>query len=193
MEYLISGSDKQILRITLSEKEVLFAVSNSKVSADDNIKEKSLMHGGIVGGLKRKIAGEQLYLKKYTAFRHGGTLEITPKIPCKIAPVILNNQCVICKTDSFLCCEGSISVDIVFAGTKIEGFPWREGHFLEKISGTGVVFIKAGSNLAEINLSEKEKLRLLDRSFAGADIRMRARPDFRVSGNDIAAGRQRTL
>ncbi len=164
-----------MLEIVLSKGEELFAASSVTVEYKGGVREKSLMHGGIMGGLKRKIAGEQLYLKKYNSFENEGIITVTPEAPCKIAPVILNNQCIVCQTDAFICCQPGISIDIVLAGRKIEGLPWRAGHFLEKISGRGTVFIKAGSSLAEFDLSEKKKLSLLKGSFAGADFRCQSK------------------
>ena len=189
MEYKISGNDSQALKITLFKGEELFAVSNAKIKIDENIVEEPLMHGGIVGGIKRKIAGENIYLKKYSAPDKAGELLVHPKVPGRIAPVILNNQCVVCQTDSFICCESGINIDIVLAGRKIEGLPWRAGHFLEKISGTGMVFILAGSNLAEFDLTEEEKLRLLKNSYAGADLQYEGDSSLRTCCHGIETGK----
>ena len=95
------------------------------------------MPGGLVGGLKRKLlAGESLFLTRYTA-RSAGAVGITGPFPGSIREHVLDGE-IICERHAYLAHVGEIEIESAFAqrlGMGIRG--GGEGFVLQRLRGKG--------------------------------------------------------
>ncbi|MBV8544992.1 MAG: AIM24 family protein, partial [Acidobacteria bacterium] len=62
--------------------------------------------------------------------------------------------------NAYLCAIGNIDLTVAFTKKFGAGLFGGEGFLLQKISGTGLVFLHAGGNMIEFNLAPGEQLRV---------------------------------
>jgi uncharacterized protein (TIGR00266 family) len=80
--------------------------------------------------------------------------------PGKIIRLPLENSAVLCQRDSFLCAAGDINVNIAFTKRLGAGFFGGEGFILQKMEGTGDLFIHSGGTIVPMALRPGERLRV---------------------------------
>jgi uncharacterized protein (TIGR00266 family) len=80
--------------------------------------------------------------------------------PGKIVRMPLQNSAVLCQRDSFLCAAGQVDINIEFTKRLGAGFFGGEGFILQRLEGTGDVFIHSGGTIIEMALKAGEKLRV---------------------------------
>ena len=109
-----------------------------------------------LGAGKRLLAGESLFL---THFRNDGsakrTLAFAAPYPGKIIPLDLGalGGDFTCQKDSFLCAAKGTQLDIAFTKNIGVGLFGGEGFILERLRGTGRVFVHAGGTIVKKDLS----------------------------------------
>ena len=114
----------------------------------DGVEMDARMQGGILGGLKRKIlAGESFFLTFFRCQSASATVAFAGPYPGKIIRMPLQNGSVLCQRDSFLCATGQIDINIEFTKRLGAGFFGGEGFILERLEGTGEVFIHSGGTI----------------------------------------------
>jgi uncharacterized protein (TIGR00266 family) len=127
----------------------------------DAIEMDAKMEGGILGGLKRKLlAGESFFITHFRANNAAGKVAFAGPYPGKIIPLDLSNQQMLCQKDSFLCAIGNVDISIAFTQRIGAGFFGGEGFILQKLEGTGKVFIHSGGTVVPIELGPGERLKV---------------------------------
>jgi len=72
----------------------------------------------------------------------------------------LANSAILCQRDSFLCAAGAIDINIEFTKRLGAGFFGGEGFILERLEGSGEVFIHSGGTIIPMELKAGEKVRV---------------------------------
>ena len=72
IDYKLIGDDMQAVLISLDPGETIQAEAGSMMFMESNIEMSSEMLGGVLGGIKRKLGGESLFI---TTFTNNGTGE----------------------------------------------------------------------------------------------------------------------
>src|ERR1043165_5938259 len=161
MEYKIVGDVMQALQIQLHQNEELFAEAGAMLYMGDGIDLQAKMQGGLVKGLMRKfLAGGSLFISSFRCTTAKGNLALANPIAGKIFPVQLNNTTVLAERNAFLCAIGNIDLSIAFTKRFGAGLFGGEGFILQKITGQGLVFLHAGGNMLEFDLTAGEHLRV---------------------------------
>src|SRR5207237_6409229 len=80
--------------------------------------------------------------------------------PGKIIRMALQNSAVLCQRDAFLCAAGQIDINIEFTKRLGAGFFGGEGFILQRLEGSGEVFIHSGGTIIQMELKTGEKLRV---------------------------------
>src|SRR6195256_4289097 len=153
MDYKIVGDVMQALQINLRQGEEVYAEAGTMLYMGPGIELQAKMQGGLMKGLMRKfLAGESLFMSSFRCNAAKGNLALANPIAGKIFPVQLNNTTVLAERNAFLCAIGNIDLSVAFTKRFGAGLFGGEGFLLQKISGTGLVFLHAGGNIVGVNL-----------------------------------------
>src|SRR6185295_4438396 len=102
--YKISdGPAFSVLTVYLPPEQSMIAESGAMVAMSANIELQSEMKGGLMGALKRKLAGESIFQTTFTA-RGGvpGEVLLAPSCPGDIAALQLSGNTYLVQSSSFL-------------------------------------------------------------------------------------------
>jgi uncharacterized protein (TIGR00266 family) len=166
LEYTIQGDNLQVARIKLKPGQELFAEAGKMLYKFPSVSWETRMSGEtlgqkIWGALKRKLAGESLFLTYFKASPAGGEVGFAGNYPGRIQHFDLRaGQSVMVQRDSFLCAQSSATLNIAFVKKLGSGFFGGEGFILEKLTGPGTVFIHGGGDFVEFNLGPGEMLQV---------------------------------
>lgn len=161
IDFELRGDDFQAVLITLDPGESVRAEPGSMMWMEDGIEMDTSTGGGILSGLKRKIAGESFFI---TSFSNTGAsravVGFAADYPGKILPVDLGRGSILCQRDAYLCSAHGIEVSLAFTKRLGAGFFGGEGFILQKLTGDGLAFIHAGGHIIERDLGPGERLRV---------------------------------
>jgi uncharacterized protein (TIGR00266 family) len=157
----IIGDDMQAVVITLASGEEVRAEAGAMTYMTDGIEMDARMTGGLLGALKRRVlAGESLFLTFFRSHAPAAKVAFSGPYPGKIVRMPLQNSAVLCQRDSFLCAAGQVEINIEFTKRLGAGFFGGEGFILQRLEGTGDVFIHSGGTIIQMELKAGEKLRV---------------------------------
>ena len=102
VDYRIEGEDLQSVSIILDPGEGMRAEPGAMLWMEDGIEMDTSTGGGLFSGLKRKIAGESLFI---TSFTNGANdrREVTYGATGRIVPMDLSRGDILCQRDAYLC------------------------------------------------------------------------------------------
>jgi uncharacterized protein (TIGR00266 family) len=169
IEYQILGDDMQVVEITLDQGETIIAEAGAMNWMDEGIRYESKMGdglpsgGGLTGkllqGAKRALTGESLFLTHFTNIFSGKqTVAFAAPYPGKIIPIDLSETgfAITCQKDAYLCSAYGTNIDITFTKKLGTGFFGGEGFILQKITGSGMVFLHAGGTVVTKKLNNEK-------------------------------------
>lgn len=156
MKANIIGDDMQAVIFSLQQGDRIISEAGAMMYMKGGIHIDAELKGGLLGGIKRALTRESLFLITFDATANAAELGLASPIPGHIKSIKLDNSTIICQRDAFLAASGEIEMDITFTKKLGFGFFGGEGFILQKISGTGEVFISAGGNFVEMTLAEGE-------------------------------------
>jgi uncharacterized protein (TIGR00266 family) len=158
MHYDVSGTVMQTVSIDLARGEQLFSQTASMAWMTPTIRMDTHTGGGLFAGLKRAIAGGGLFITEFTA-EDAGHIAFAPRFPGQIIPVTLNaGQSLICRKETFLCAEKSVTLDIAFQQRLGAGFFAGEGFIMQRVTGPGTAFLDLSGEVVEKTLLPGERL-----------------------------------
>jgi uncharacterized protein (TIGR00266 family) len=131
------------------------AEAGAMVAMSPNIELQSEMKGGLMGALKRKIAGESIFQSTFTALNTPGEVLLAPPGPGDIEALILHGNSVLVQSSSYLAADVTLQVDTKFTGGK--SFFAREGLFMIHVSGTGRLFVSSFGAIVKKTLAPGER------------------------------------
>ena len=172
IDFSLHGEECQFVTVELDSGESAIAEAGSMMCKDSAIVMQTVFgdgsgqEGGFMGKLlgagKRLLTGESLFL---TVFTHQGSGKaevcFAAPYPGKIVPLQLRDMPdgqIICQKDAFLCAARGVEIGIHFQKRILTGLFGGEGFIMQKLTGDGWVFIHAGGNLVERQLSVGEIL-----------------------------------
>jgi uncharacterized protein (TIGR00266 family) len=159
--YEIIGDDMQAVVVSMASGDEIRAEAGAMTYMTDGIEMDARMPGGLLGGLKRKLlAGESLFLTFFRCTAPAGKVAFSAPYPGKILTMALQNSAILCQRDSFLCAAGAIDINVEFTKRLGAGFFGGEGFILERLEGTGDVFIHSGGTIVPMELKAGEKLKV---------------------------------
>ena len=154
IDYKLIGDDMQAVVISLDPGEIVQAEAGSMMFMETDIEMNTEMQGGLLGGIKRKLGGESLFI---TTFKNNGTgkkhVSFAAPYPGKIIPFNLTETgTMLCQRDAYLCSAFGIDISVAFTRRLGAGFFGGEGFILQKLSGDGYTFIHAGGTVIKHEL-----------------------------------------
>ncbi|MDG6258036.1 MAG: TIGR00266 family protein [Methanomicrobiaceae archaeon] len=160
MQYTIAGDNLQMVTITLDNGERICAEAGAMVNMSGTMQMRTNMKGGLLGGLKRAVSGESLFLTEFTPEGSNGFVSFAGNVPGKIIPITLNGNEFIAQKDAFLCSEKGVNLEITFTKRIRSGFFGGEGFILQKLAGEGKAFLHCAGDVFERELGPGEVVKV---------------------------------
>jgi uncharacterized protein (TIGR00266 family) len=158
MEATVREGQAPAVVVSLQPGERLTSEAGAMMFVSGDIAMDVEMPGGFAGGLKRKLlAGESLFLTRYTA-NGAGAVGITGPFPGSIRQHELDGE-IICEKHAYLGHVGEVEIESAFAqklGMGIRG--GGEGFFLQRLKGTGTVWLHGGGDFLDFDLAAGQRL-----------------------------------
>jgi len=160
MRYDISGTVMQTVSVDLARGETIYAQTHAMAWMSDGITMDTHTGGGLFAGLTRAMSGGSLFITDYSA-EQAGHVAFAPRFPGQILPVELAaGQSLICRKETFLCAEKSVSLEIAMQQRLGAGLFAGEGFILQRVTGPGTVFLDLSGEVVEKTLGPGERLRV---------------------------------
>ena len=158
MRYDLSGTTMQTVSIDLNPGEHLYSQTATMAWMSDGIRMDTHTGGGLFAGLRRAVSGGGLFITEFIADT-SGHVAFAPRFPGQIVPVKLGlGQSLICRKETFLCAEMSVTLDIAFQQRLGAGFFAGEGFVMQRVTGPGTVFLDLSGEVVEKTLLPGERL-----------------------------------
>ena len=173
LDYKLCGDDLPYVQLTLAPGQDAIAEQgammyvNQYVDISAVLGDGSQSSFGVIGrffnALKRSFTGESLFSSVYT--NNGNVpqeVAIAAPSPGKIVPIELTEQggSIVCQKGAYLAGERGQKTQLAFQNRLRVGFLGGEGFIMQKISGTGTVFIHASGTLKEVTLGPNDVLKV---------------------------------
>jgi uncharacterized protein (TIGR00266 family) len=159
-EFHVIGNVMQAVVVPLQPGQEVQAEPGAMLYMAGDVSMESKMSGGLWGGLKRMVAGESLFISRFLA-RGAGQVAFAAPHPGQLKRVDLDgSRAWLCQRDSFLCATQAVEISVAFTKRFGAGLFGGEGFILERLGGSGTVFIHAGGNFVEFDLVAGQQLRV---------------------------------
>lgn len=165
LDYTIQGDNLQIARIRLKPGQELYAEAGKMIYKTANVQWETRMSGAslgdkLLGALRRTVTGESLFV---TYFRSDtpGEVGFAGSYPGRIQVFDLKpGQTILAQRDAFLFAQTSVAFNVALVKRLGAGFFGGEGFILEKFTGPGAVFIHAGGDFVEFDLTPGQTIQI---------------------------------
>jgi uncharacterized protein (TIGR00266 family) len=141
--------------VQFAPNETVKVEPGAMVSHSDGLTMETRAQGGLLGGLKRMVAGESFFQNTYTAPAHGGEITLAATLPGDMRVLEVGGQELLLKSGAYVASEQGVTIDASWGGAK--GFFGGAGLILLKVSGRGKVLIGAYGALEERVLSAGQR------------------------------------
>jgi uncharacterized protein (TIGR00266 family) len=156
----ISSGHTPAVVISLEPGEEVVAEAGAFMFMSGGVRMQAELHGGLGAGLRRKLAGESLFLTTYRADTVAGAVGLTGPYPGSLREVELHgSRAIVCERHAYIAHHGDVTLEKVFAKRLGMGFfGGGEGFTLQRLSGTGSVWLHGGGDFIDFNLAEGQGL-----------------------------------
>ncbi|SDF64479.1 TIGR00266 family protein [Thermoanaerobacter thermohydrosulfuricus] len=161
MEFKIIGEPLPVVILTMREGESVLTQSSGMAWMSDGFEMKTGTEGGLLKGIARVLAGETLFMTRYTCNRDMGEIAFASSFPGEIIPLELKpGQSIICQKKAFLCGESTVKLEPFFMKKLTTALFGGEGFVLEKITGPGVCFVEIDGSVVKYELGYSDVLKV---------------------------------
>jgi uncharacterized protein (TIGR00266 family) len=156
---IIHGEAFPLVRYQLRQGEKLKAESDAMVAMSATIDVTGGAEGGIVGSLvRRTLTGEKFFFQYLVAKRGPGEVLLGHAQPGGITDVELDGSYgLVVQKDGFLAATEGVEIGSTMQSLG-KGLFSREGFFILKITGRGVVFISSFGAIHALDVKEGEQV-----------------------------------
>lgn len=161
MEAKILGDNLPAVICKLKKGETVVTENGGMSWMDEKIKMKTTTNGGVMKGIGRALAGESLFMNKYTAEEDDVEIAFASCFPGQILEFDLKEgETIVAQKRAFLCSEESVDISMQFRKKLGAGFFGGEGFIMQKITGPGKVYLEIDGNVVKRELAEGEKIKI---------------------------------
>ena len=120
--------------ITMAANERVKVEPGAMVGYSDGVTVETKAEGGLMGGLKRMVAGESFFQNTYLAPGNGGELVLAPALPGDMIVLDIAGEFML-QSGAYVASESNVVMDAKWGGSK--GFFGSGSLVLLKVSGQG--------------------------------------------------------
>ena len=159
MRYQIQGDNMPIVVCALEDGESVVCEAGAMSWMSPNMQMETKAKGGIGGFFGRALSGESGFQNVYTARGGGGLIAFTSSYVGNILAVeITPDKPVIIQKRAFLAGTPDVNMEVFFQkkiGTALFG---GEGFIMQKLSGSGIVFLELDGSVINYDLKAGEQM-----------------------------------
>jgi len=152
---LLHQPDSAIARINLNAGEEIIAEAGTMIAMSGFINVSTTLRqgkgGGILGGFKRILGGESLFLSVFRSPTANGEIYLAPKLMGDILTYQLTLTGLVVQASSYLAGSNGVDIDLGFQGFK--SLFSGESVFWLDISGTGTLLLASFGAIYEIEVN----------------------------------------
>lgn len=152
---ILHQPDSSVAKFQLAPREELLAEAGTMVAMSSHIDANTTLRrgkgGGILGGLKRMVGGESLFLSVFRSGERPAEIYLAPKLMGDLQPYQLTNCDLVIQATSYLASTGQVDIDLGFQGFK--SMFSGESIFWLTASGRGLVLLSAFGGIYEIDVA----------------------------------------
>ena len=168
LRYTIEGENLPVVICYPEANQTVLSETGAMSWMSPNIKMDTNSGGGIKKALGRMFAGESLFMNEFTAQGGMGTVAFASSFPGSIIPYEVSpGNSIIVQKHSFLAMEKGLDLSIYFQKKLGKGLFGGEGFVMNKISGSGLVFIEIDGYCKEYTLEANESI-IVDTGYLAA-------------------------
>ena len=158
MEYKIQGEPMPVVICRLEAGESMVTEKGSMTWMSPNM-EMQTNAGGFGKALGRMFSGESIFQNIYTARGGSGMIAFGGSFPGAIRVVeVTPGHPVIAQKSAFLAATSGVELSVFFQKKMGAGFFGGEGFIMQKMSGSGLVFLEIDGSAVEYDLAPGEQL-----------------------------------
>lgn len=159
MEYKIEGQPMPVAVCQLAAGETMITERGSMSWMSPNMKMETTSNGGIGKALGRMFAGEALFQNRYTAQGGSGMIAFASSFPGDIRVFEISpGKEIVVQKSGFLASEESVQLSVFFQKKVGAGFFGGEGFIMQKLSGSGIVFVEFDGHIMEYELAGNQSI-----------------------------------
>ena len=159
MRYQIQGDNMPIVVCALEDGESVVCEAGAMSWMSPNMQMETKAKGGVGGFFGRALSGESGFQNVYTARGGGGLIAFTSSYVGNILAVeITPEKPVIIQKRAFLASTPDVNMEVFFQkkiGTALFG---GEGFIMQKLSGSGIVFLELDGSVINYDLKAGEQM-----------------------------------
>lgn len=106
--------------------------------------------GGVLGGLKRMVAGESLFLSVFRSGNTPGEIYLAPKMMGDVVAYSLSGTELVIQSTSYLASAGNVNLDLGFQG--FQSLFSGESIFWLTASGQGLILLNSFGSIYEVEV-----------------------------------------
>ncbi len=158
MDYKIIGEPMPVVTCELAAGESMITERGSMVWMTPNMKMETKA-GGLGKALGRMFSGESLFQNIYTAQNGAGLIAFASSFPGAIRAIeVTPDRPIVCQKSSFLAATSGVELSIFFQKKIGAGVFGGEGFIMQKVSGSGIVFLEIDGSAVEYDLAAGQQL-----------------------------------
>jgi len=159
MHYDINGTVMQTLAIDLAPGETVYSQTHAMAWMNDRVRMNTNTGGGFFAGIKRSLTGGSFFITEFPAEQGNGHVAFAPRFPGTIlARTLAVGESLICRKETFLCAEKSVSLELAFQKRFGAGLFGGEGFILQRVTGPGTVWLDLSGEVVTKQLAPGERL-----------------------------------
>ncbi|MBW4650364.1 MAG: TIGR00266 family protein [Kastovskya adunca ATA6-11-RM4] len=152
---ILHQPDSAIARVVMNAGDELVAEAGRMIAMSGSINASTTLRqgkgGGILGGLKRMVGGESLFMSVFRSPTNGGEVFLAPKLMGDILLYPMTGVGLVVQASSYLGSASGVDIDLGFQGFK--SFFSGERVFWLDISGYGELILTSFGAIYEIPIN----------------------------------------
>lgn len=151
---LLHQPDSAIAKIMMNPQEEILAEAGAMVAMSSHINVSTTLRkgkgGGMMGGLKRIMGGESLFMSVFRSGASPAELYLSPKLLGDIRPYKMDGTELVIQSASYMASTPGVQIDLGFTGFK--SFFSGESIFWLTANGSGIVLFNAFGGIYEVDV-----------------------------------------
>lgn len=158
MDYKIIGEPMPVVTCELDAGESMITERGSMVWMTPNMKMETKA-GGLGKAIGRMFSGESLFQNIYTAQSGRGMIAFASSFPGAIRAIeVTPDRPIVCQKSTFLAATSGVQLSVFFQKKVGAGLFGGEGFIMQKVSGSGIVFLEIDGSAVEYELAAGQQL-----------------------------------
>jgi len=159
MRYEITGTVMQTVELELAPGESIYSQTAMMAWMSQGVRMHTNTGGGLFAGLKRSLTGGSFFITEFTPEGGAGRVAFAPRFPGSIiARTLAPGESLICRKETFLCAERSVTLELAWQQRIGAGFFGGAGFILQRVTGPGAVFLDLSGEVVQKELAPGERL-----------------------------------